>query len=99
MPREPDEAHEDRDGGEEAGDRLRRPLLAALVEGLAFGVQRSAILAARAAARRAAARARAEAVVARPRRVRDHPNPGRASASPRLRLDRIPNHVAEICDG
>src|SRR4051812_3645753 len=53
MPGEPDEAHEDRDRGEEAGDRLRRPLLPALVEDLAFGVHRSAILAARAAAARA----------------------------------------------
>src|SRR5689334_22606199 len=50
MPRDSDEAHEDGDGREEAGDGLRRPPLGALVEDLAFDVQRSAILSARAAA-------------------------------------------------
>ena len=115
VPRDPDEADEDRDGRQEAGDRLRRAPTRALVQNLALGVQRSAILSARAArracsarvdaggaavrARRAAARAPANAVVARRRRIRRHANPGRAAAPPRLRLDRIPNHVAEICDG
>jgi hypothetical protein len=48
---------------------------------------------------RPAARTPAKMVEARRRRVRDHANPSRAPASPRLRLDRIPDHVAEICDG
>src|SRR6185503_5427468 len=53
VPRDPHKADEDRDRGEEAGDRLRRPLLPALVEDFLFCAQRSAILPARAAATRA----------------------------------------------
>src|SRR3954468_10325109 len=49
--------------------------------------------------RRPAAGAPVKAVVARRRRIRNRPNPCRTSASPRLCLDRVPNHVAEICDG
>src|SRR5689334_14700647 len=49
--------------------------------------------------RRPGARATARAIVARRRLVRDRANPGGAPASPGLRLDREPNHVAEICDG
>src|SRR5690349_12271471 len=53
VPRDPHQADEDGDRGEEARDGLRRPLLPALVEDFPFGVQRSAILPARAAAARA----------------------------------------------
>src|SRR5690242_5120042 len=52
-PRDADEADEDRDGREEAGDRLRRAPPRILVQNLALSVQRSAILSARAAAARA----------------------------------------------
>ena len=52
VPRESDEADEDGDRGKEAGDGLGRRPVTALVEDLAVGVQRSAILPARAAAAR-----------------------------------------------
>ena len=52
VPRKPDEAHEDGDRREEARDRLRRLAALTFVEDFPFGVQRSAILPARAAAAR-----------------------------------------------
>ena len=115
VPREPDQADEDGDRGEEAGDRLRcppRPEPSWRISprrstvgdpiGARSGDARGARVGPGGASVRPwrpAARAPAKTVEARRRRVRDHANPGRASASPRLRLDRIPNHVAEICDG